>query len=104
MRRGEVWWADLPEPVKPRPVLILTRDAAIPVRGQLTVAFVTRRARRLPVEVPLGPEDGLRVPCVVNCDVIHTVPKRALQRRLGRLSFEKLGAAERALRFALGLD
>ena len=25
MRRGEVWWADLPPPVGPRPVVTLTR-------------------------------------------------------------------------------
>ena len=29
MRRGEIWWAELPPPVDSRPVVILTRDAVL---------------------------------------------------------------------------
>lgn len=38
MDRGEVWWADLPSPVGRRPVLIVTRSAAVAVRDQVVVA------------------------------------------------------------------
>ena len=53
MRRGEVWWAELPQPVGRRPVLLLSRDAAYSVRTPVTVAIVTRTIRNIPVEVLL---------------------------------------------------
>ncbi len=59
--------------------------------------------RHIPSEVPLGPEDGLPKPCVVNLDTITTIAKRSLQERLVPLSPEKLKAVEAALHFALGL-
>jgi mRNA interferase MazF len=103
MRRGDVWWADLPAPAGRRPVLLLSRNEAYMVRELVTVAPVTTRSRRIPSEVPLGVEDGLPKPCVANLDTITTIPKRALTTRLTILSPDKLHAIERALRFALGL-
>ena len=38
MKRGEVWWANLPKPVGRRPVVLLSRNAAYPVRASVTVA------------------------------------------------------------------
>ena len=66
MKRGEVWWADLPAPVGRRPVLLLSRDRAYAVRSAVTVAFVTTVIRGIPVEVRLGPADGMPKDCVVN--------------------------------------
>jgi mRNA interferase MazF len=60
--------------------------------------------RRIPSEVPLGPEDGLPKPCVVNLDTITTIAKKSLKERLVTLSSEKLKAVEAALHFALGLE
>jgi mRNA interferase MazF len=60
--------------------------------------------RHIPSEVPLGPEDGLPRPCVVNLDTITTIAKRSLQERLVSLSPENLKAVEVALHFALGLE
>ena len=37
MRRGEVWWADLPVPVGRRPVVLLSRNEAYAVRELVTV-------------------------------------------------------------------
>lgn len=104
MRRGEVWWAVLPPPAGRRPVLLLSRDQAYLVRALITVAPLTTRIRSIPVEVPLGPEDGLPSRCVVNLDSLSTIPKSALEARIVPLSPEKLRAADDALRFALGLD
>lgn len=75
MDRGEVWWADLPPPVGRRPVLLLTRSAAVSARNQIVVAQVTRTIHNLPCEVPLGRSDGMPRECVVNLDVLITVPK-----------------------------
>ncbi|MCH8087678.1 MAG: type II toxin-antitoxin system PemK/MazF family toxin, partial [Chloroflexi bacterium] len=40
MRRGEVWWADLPPPSGRRPVVLLSRDAAYTVRNLVLVTPV----------------------------------------------------------------
>ena len=53
MRRGEVWWSQLPPPIGQRPVVLLSRDAAYRVRVAVTVAPVTRTIRNIPVEVAL---------------------------------------------------
>lgn len=103
MRRGEVWWAKLPPPASRRPVLLLSRDEAYRVRSLVTVAPVSTTIRDIPVEVPLGPEDGLPKPCAANLDSILTIPKARLDRRIAPLSEDKLHAAEDAIRFALDL-
>src|SRR5262249_20021588 len=59
MRRGELWWADLPAPAGRRPVVLLSRDEAYLVRRLVTVAPITTRVRRIPTEVALGPDAGL---------------------------------------------
>lgn len=98
-----MWWANLPQPAGRRPVLLLSRDEAYLVRRLVTVAPVTTKVRDIPVEVPLGPEDGLPKPCAANLDSLTTIPKATLERRIARLAPEELEAAEEALRFALGL-
>ncbi len=104
MRRGEVWWAELPAPAGNRPVVLLSRDEAYAVRELVTVAPVTTRARLIPAEVPLTAEEGLPKSCVANLDTITTIPKRALARRITVLGREKMAAVEAALRFALALS
>jgi len=103
MKRGELWWADLPAPVGRRPVLLLSRDRAYAVRNAVTGAFLTTTIRNIPVEVALGPADGLPKPCVVNLDVVNTIPKAALAERITTLSVAKLAEVAKALRFALDL-
>lgn len=103
MRRGEVWWADLGSPVGRRPVILLSRDETYGLRSQATVAYVTGRIRNIPVEVPLGPEDGLPEPCVANLDNINTIRLDRLQELIAPLSGRKIQAIEAAVRFALGL-
>ena len=101
VRRGEIWWADLDAPAGRRPVVLLSRDESYGVRNQATVAFVTTRIRDIPVEVQLGPEEGLPQPCAVNLDNINTVGLDRLREQVGSLSRAKIQAVEAALRFAL---
>ena len=103
MRRGEVWWAELPPPVGRRPVVLLSRDVAYRVRTSITVGIVTRIARNIPVEVPLGPEDEMPQQCVVNLDDILTIPKARLTQRITILSPQKMVGVARAIIFALDL-
>ena len=104
MKRGEIWWAELPRPAGRRPVILLSRDEAYEVRRLVTIAPVTTRVRHIPVEVPLGPKDGMPRDCVANLDTVTTIPKDALRQRLAVLSRSKMTAVDAALRFALGLD
>src|SRR5712692_7944203 len=103
IRRGEVWWAQLPQPIGHRPVLLLSRDAAYRVRELVTVAPVTTRVRGIPSEVSVGPEEGLPRAGEVNLDSITTIPKRSLARCVSMLPRGKLAQVERALHFSLGL-
>ena len=104
MRRGEVWWANLTAPAGPRPVLLLSRDEAYPRRRSVTIAPITTRFRDIPVEVRLGPEDGLPKLSVVNLDDITTIRMSTLDRQIAMLSPQKMDAVNSAIRFALDLD
>ncbi|SRR6266511_5994369 len=103
MRRGEVWWSQLPPPIGQRPVVLLSRDSAYRVRVAVTVAPVTRTIRNIPVEVALDESDGLPSRCVANLDNIATIPKTLIKRRITVLSVEKMQEVEAAIRFALDL-
>lgn len=103
MKRGEVWWANIPKPVGRRLVVLLSRDTAYAVRASVTVAPITRTIHEIPVEVPLGPSEGLPKDCVVNLDDIITIPKRNLDRVLTTLLPVTLALVDRAIKFALNL-
>ncbi|TET80528.1 type II toxin-antitoxin system PemK/MazF family toxin [candidate division TA06 bacterium] len=103
MRRGEVWWAELPAPVRRRPVVLLSRDEAYQVRELVTVAPVTTRIRSIPSEVQLGKAEGLPKKCVVNLDTITTIPKRLLAERICLLPEGVIQNIENAIRFSLGM-
>lgn len=104
MRRAEVWWAELPPPVKSRPVVILTRNAVVDSIESLVVCLVTRTFRGLKTEVSLGGREGLPCPCVANLDNILTVPRSRLTRHMGALSQEKTKELDKAIMHALGVS
>ncbi len=83
--------------------MVLTRDRAIPLLANVTLAGVTSRIRGLPTEVPLDRRHGLSRECVINCDNLFTLPKSALGRRRGQLDPESAGRLREALTIALGL-
>ena len=112
MKRGEIWWADLPEPSgsEPgfrRPVLILQSNdfnrsrintvvaAAITSNTKLAMApgnvLLSRRS------VNLGRES------VVNVSQIVTLDKTVLSERVGRLQPVKLREVEAGVRLVLAL-
>ena len=103
MRRGEVWWVELPSPAGRQPVVLLSRDEAYAVRELVMVVPVTTRIRQIPTEVALGVEEGRPQQCVANLNTVTTIPQRTLTERITWLAQEKLAAVNRALRFALGL-
>ena len=100
MTRGEVWWAELPG-LGRRPVLIMTRDVAIPLLRSLTVALFTRTVRGIPTEVQLDESDGLPTASVVSFDDIRMIKKDALVSRLTRLSDARLQEVCEAFRYSV---
>jgi mRNA interferase MazF len=69
----------------------------------VTVAEVTSTIRGIPVEVELGPDDGLPKKCVVNLDTIVTIRKDLLIERIAILRDEKIEQLNSAIKFALSL-
>jgi mRNA interferase MazF len=103
MRRGEVWWIDFGPPIGRRPAVLVSRDQAYRVRTSVTVVPLTRKARGIPVEVSLGPEDGIPVKHVANADSLMTIPRARCAAYLTTLSPARMEAVARAIRFALAL-
>ncbi|MGH9035378.1 MAG: type II toxin-antitoxin system PemK/MazF family toxin [Acidimicrobiia bacterium] len=102
--RGEVWWCEIPH-IGRRPVVVLSRDAAIPRLGRALVAPCTTRVRGLPSEVVLEPgDDPVPRPSAVNLDSVESVSVGVLVDRLGRLSDDRMRQVCAALAVAVACD
>lgn len=88
--RGELWWCELAE-VGRRPVVVLSRDAAIPRLRRVLVAPCTTTIRGLRSEVVLEPgDDPIPRRSAVNLDSVESVSVAVLVRRLGRLAGSRM--------------
>jgi mRNA interferase MazF len=102
--RGEVWWCELPE-VGRRPVVVLSRDAAIPRLRRALIGPCTTTIRGIPSEVRLEPsEDPVPLISVVNLDSVESVSIATLVERLGRLSDERMRQVCNALDVAVACE
>lgn len=86
------------------PVVVVTRDTAIPMLTSLVCVLVTSTFHHHVAEVALGPGEGLAHDSAANCDNVFTLPRQVLSRRRGRLNPFKLAELDSALTIALGLD
>lgn len=99
--RGELWWCELPE-IARRPVVVLSRDAAIPRLGRALVAPCTTTIRGLPSEVVLEPgDDPVPRRSAVNLDSVEGVSLAVLIERLGRLADARMREICAALAIAV---
>ncbi len=99
--RGEVWWCELPE-IGRRPVVVLSRDVAIPRLRRALIAPCTTTIRALPSEVELDPgSDPIPRRCAVNLDSVESVSLGVLVERLGRLADERMRKVCSALAVAV---
>jgi len=99
--RGEIWWCELPQ-INRRPVVVLSRDAAIPRLRRALVAPCTTTIRGLASEVVLEPgDDPVPRRCVANLDAVESVSIGVLVDRIGRLSDERMREMCRALEVAV---
>ena len=113
MRRGEVWWAELPEPrgSEPgyrRPVLIVQADEFNRSRIRTVIAAAITSNTALagaPGNVALSPRSvGLNRESVVNVSQIVTLDKSFLSERVGRVPASKLREVESGLRLVMALQ
>jgi mRNA interferase MazF len=103
MQKGDIWWANLPEPIGRRPVALLSRNEAYKVRSSVTVAEVTSTIRDIPVEVRIGKRENMPKECVINLDTIITIRKGLLDEKIVHLDIDKISEIDMAIKFALDL-
>ena len=85
-----MWWCELPD-IGRRPVVVLSRDAAIPRLKRTLVAPCTTSVRGLASEVVLEPgDDPVPRRCAVNLDSVESVSVAVLVERVGRLSGDRM--------------
>lgn len=100
--RGEIWYRRFGAPDKRRPVLVLSRPSALSVLHTAIVAPITTTVRGIPSEVPVGVDEGLKQPSVVNLDHVQTVEQSSLTSFAGTVSARKMTDVCRALAIATG--
>jgi mRNA interferase MazF len=91
----------MPDPIGRRPVLLLSRNPAYEYLTRVIVVEITPTIRSIPVEVSLGPAEGLRRRSVANLDNVHVVAKQRLLSRIGALKPRRADEVKRALGFSL---
>ena len=113
MQRGEVWWAELPEPAgsEPgyrRPVLIVQSDAFNRSRLRTVIGVAITSNLRLvdaPGNVLLSARaTGLPRDSVANVAQVLTVDRDVLTARAGRVPKARMADVARGLRLVLDLD
>lgn len=102
--RGEVWWCE-PPAIGRRPVVVLSRDAAIGRLGRTLIGPCTTTVRGLASEVVLEPgDDPVPKRSAVNLDSVESVALGLLVERLGRLSDERMRQVCTALAIAVACE
>jgi len=112
MKRGEVWWASLPEPTGSgpglrRPVLVVQSNSFNESRiSTVVVAVVTSNVAlaEAPGNVRLNKsESGLPKPSVVNVSQLLTIDRSLLTERVKALPSSVILKINEGLRLVLGL-
>lgn len=102
-RQGEIHYCQFDEPIKSRPVLVLSRAEINTVRENIVVALVTRTVRNIPLEIPVGKAEGLSKEGVVSLGDVYTVSKSLLSEKKGQLSVDKLEKMQEGLKLLFAL-
>ena len=101
--RGDIYYCHFGDPIKDRPVLVLSRSEINAVRANVVVALVTRTIRNIPLEIPVGAAEGLPKEGVVSLGDIHTVPKALLSEKKGELNPEQMEKVSEGLKMLFAL-
>jgi mRNA interferase MazF len=110
MQRGDIWWANLPEPTGSasgyrRPVLVVQADAF--TRSRIATVIVVAITGNLRLAAAPGnvflptAESGLSKDSVINISQIITLDKSMLDEYVDRISATTLTAVEQGIRLIL---
>ena len=108
-KRGEVWlvnWnpARGSEQAGRRPALVIQNDIGNEKAPTTIVAAVSGSIRIYPMNVEINPpEGGLDRPSIIKTSQILTVAKERLEKRLGRLSQDRMRDVDKAIMLSLSL-
>ena len=112
MQRGDIWWANLPDPVGSgpgyrRPVLVLQADVFNQSRISTVVVLVITKnvaLAKAPGNVPLTARtSGLDIDSVVNASQILTVDKSLLTEHVSSIPKALMAKIEAGVRLVLGI-
>ena len=112
MNRGQVWWAELPEPKASepghrRPIVVVQSDAFNKSRINTVIAIAITSNLRLAdapgnVKLPVA-KTGLDRESVANVSQIITLDKQFLSERIGQLDTFAMQQIDEGLALVLGL-
>jgi mRNA interferase MazF len=109
-KRGEVWlvnWnpARGSEQAGRRPALVIQNDIGNEKAPTTIVAAISSSVRIYPMNVQINPpEGGLDHPSIIMTSQILTISKERLEKRLGRLSKDRLDEVAIAIKLSLALS
>jgi mRNA interferase MazF len=85
-------------------VLVLTRNAAIPVLKRVTTAAISRVFGGIPTEVVIDEDDGIPARCAISLDNLGDAWKALLTRRVTTLGEDRMAQVCSALAMAVGCE
>jgi mRNA interferase MazF len=109
-KRGEVWMVNWNparggEQAGRRPALIIQNDIGNEKAATTIVAAISSSVRSYPMNVEVKPpEGGLAHPSIVKAGQIMTISKERLEKRLGRLTAERMIEVDKAIKLSLYLS
>ena len=101
--QGDIHYAHFDDPIKSRPVVVLSRTDLNMLRTNIVVALITGTIRGIPYEVSVGIDEGLSKDSVVDLGDIHTLPKTRFSERKGGLSPDKIDQLREGLKLLFAL-
>src|SRR5688572_2271551 len=112
IKRGDIWWGSLPEPVGSspgyaRPVLVIQSDRFNESKiNTVVIAIISKNLRLAESEgnVMIAKEQsGLPRDSVVNVSQLFTVDESVLRDLVGKISTKKMKQVDNGLKKVLGL-
>ena len=108
--RGEIWLCSLDPAVGHeqggrRPCLVVSADELNNSPADLVIVLpVTSRGKNIPTRVAaVPPEGGLNLPSFIQCEMVRSISKRRLSKRLGSIASGTMENIEKELRLLFDL-
>ena len=111
-KRGQIWYADL-TPIKGseqgglRPVVVVSNNKGNASSPVIVIAPITSvvSKKKLPTQVLIGTESGLKTLSMVMCEQLRTIDKSRIKMSepLGEVKPYLMAAIDKALKVSLGM-